>query len=200
MSYKSILCTTALSVGLGVSAASAAVLVSIEESGSDVVATMSGTYDVSALTFVGNDLVGIGVYPELSIINFGPDSANNLDFFFGLTSAPANFGSGGANRADSFSVGTDAFSLSFDPTAGAHLVGVAPGTTSGTVSGSMTFENASFSTLGLTEGIFDWAWESDTARVVIGDDTIAPVPLPAGVTLLGLALAGLGAAARRKRT
>lgn len=66
--------------GLTTTSAFAGIIISGQETGGDVVFTMSGTYDVTGLDFFLNGSVSAAVSSARGVINFGPDSPNNYDF------------------------------------------------------------------------------------------------------------------------
>jgi hypothetical protein len=67
------------------------------------------------------------------------------------------------------------------------------------LSDSSTYDNQNFASLDVTPGVYVWTWGSGaTADSFTLDIGAAPaVPEPASLTLLGVALAGLGVARRR---
>ena len=188
-------CLTAMSA----TSASAIVLITAEEVGSDVVFNLSGSYDVSEATFLRSGDVTIAVNPAdrgFGLINFGPAGSLTTYDIYEVDTSPSGFGPGGDTFADSFT--GDLFSLNSNGIV--PVVGVAPGTTTGTVSGSLTFAGSTFGSLGVTEGVYDWTWAGDSARLQIGDINVTPVPLPAGAPLLLAGLAAFGIARRRKKS
>lgn len=76
MKIRSLLIGTATSTALLAGSASAKVVIAIEEVGDDVIATLSGTYDVSALVFPDFSAPARGVLPAQGILNFGPAPTN----------------------------------------------------------------------------------------------------------------------------
>jgi len=167
--------------------------VTLQQMGSNVVATGSGAINLTGLTFSVTSPVGAGIVANLGDIFMGSGSSDTYRGFTG----PTNFGSGG-------SFGTNIFS--------GDVVGIAPdlgvlGVPQGYVSGaalsdSMTFDNATIHSLGLRPGTYTWTWGTGTG---IGNQfftvqIVGPTTVPDGgstVSLLGFALVGL-AAVRRK--
>jgi hypothetical protein len=130
------------------------------------------------------------------IITGPPGGSGDVDVYTGFT-GPTSFGSGFfffPNTGSGDIVGIDAQS-SFG-----GLLAVPPGYVSGTaLSDSMTFNNATFASLGVTPGTYVWTWgtglENQNFTLIIEG---AGVPDGGStVSLLGCALLGL-VALRRK--
>lgn len=157
----------------------AAVIVTLGESGGDVVATASGSLDLSGLRFVEAASYPLAIYPAVAAITLGPawDSVENYD---GLTAWPTSFGSGGNTAPDSssgffFAVGENTFAIE------RFYVNFSP------ISGSSTWLNTSLEQLGVTPGTYTWSWTADSI-------TLNVVPEPS--TDVIMILAGLVAACR----
>ena len=108
-------------------------------------------------------------------------------------SGPSSFGTGSVFTRASSGVGDY---VGINPVFTALFVPF--GYTSGDpLSGSTTFSGHSFSSLGLTPGVYEWTWgtgaTADSFTVNIG-----AVPVPAAVWLFGSGLIGLVGLARRK--
>jgi VPDSG-CTERM motif len=172
--------------------------VTLEQVGSNVVATGSGAINLTGLTFFGS---GVGLTPGISadfgIISRGRGGAFvKTDSYFGFH-GPRSFGSGGLFRPDTSSGDPFAFEAPIPFFQGA--ITVPQGYVSNTpLSDSMTFNNATFASLGVTPGTYVWRWgegANQNFTLIIGG-----VGVPDGgttVSLFGFALLGL-AAARRK--
>jgi hypothetical protein len=171
--------------------AQAGYIVTLKEVGSNVVANGSGPINFTGLTFEGSIDNNPGIQAQLGLINSGP-FATIVDLYNGAV-GPASFGSGGPfspNTASGDFVGIVGFS---------GLLSVPQNYVSNTaLSDSMTFNNATFASLGLTPGTYVWTWgtglenQNFTLRIGVG--------VPDGgstVSLLGCALLGL-AGLRRK--
>ena len=126
--------------------------VRLQQVGANVVATGSGAIDLTGLNFGTTFTNGQAlIQANEAQIFTGPTSLTSFDLYTGL-SGPTDFGSGSVKFADSGSgdlVGIGAFELLIVP----H------GYISGTpLSDSMTFNNATFSSLGVTPGTYVWTW------------------------------------------
>ena len=167
--------------------------VTLEQVGHNVVATGSGPINLTGLTFNFASGILTGVLPSLGGIATGPTGFLSAAFFTGFT-GPTSFGSGDDHQSNSGSG-------DFVTMSGALGVLFLP---QGYVSGhslldSMTFNNATFTSLGVTPGTYKWTWgtglPNQNFTLIIGG---AGVPDGGStVSLLGFALLGL-AALRRK--
>ena len=171
--------------------------VTLQQMGANVVATGSGAINLTGLTFFSSGIdftarirAGVGV-----IITGPPGGSGDVDLYTGFT-GPPSFGSGFfffPNTGSGDIVGIDAQSFG-------GLLAVPPGYISGAaLSDSMTFNNATLASLGVTPGTYVWSWGTGLKNQ---DFTlvIRAAGVPDGgstVSLLGCALIGL-AAVRRK--
>ncbi len=189
-----------LTVGLWSAAPSqAAIIINMVESGSDVVATLSGSID----SLVGATLNQTGAStPNQNFVRASdayfiftdqtPPSFGLYDSY-DISTFPANFGSG----AD--------FSFATSSTASTSMLFRAPGpqiwigqdyTLSTPVTGALTWSSATFTSLGVTEGTYVWDWGGDSMTLIIG---AAPSPVPEPGTWAAAALLAGGAAFARWR-
>jgi hypothetical protein len=171
-----------------------AYIVTLQEVGSNVVANGSGAINLTGLTFIGSADSNPGITAALGLIDTGP-FATSIDVYQGFT-GPTDFGSGlgsSPNTASGDFVGISGVGLQlFVPLN--YVSGAA-------LSDSMTFNNATFASLGVTPGTYVWTWgtglENQNFTLVIGG---AGVPDGGStVSLLGCALLGLGALRRKLR-
>jgi hypothetical protein len=165
--------------------AEAAVQFSFQEAGGNVVGTVSGSLDLTGATMLG--VPGGSQFTSPGAIN--P--------FFGA----AGFGSG----LDTYSSSSVSFGINLMTTADSSS-GAGFGVSSGRVfvpggyagealTGTVSFINADFASLGVTPGTYVISLPDDTVTVSFGS---AVVPLPATLPLL-LGAVGLSLAAARRR-
>jgi hypothetical protein len=171
----------------------------LQQVGSNVVATGSGAFNLSGLTGTGNiDGGSSGVRASIGFIGVHP-VGGLLPAYDGFT-GPTSFGSSeflflaDASRGNSVAI------------SGLMEILVVPvGYVSGNaLSNSMAFNNATLASLGVTPGTYVWTWGTGLANqnftLQIGSVGVPPPGVPDGgstVSLLGCALLGL-AALRRK--
>jgi hypothetical protein len=162
----------------------------LDQVGSNVVATGSGAFNLTGLTLFGQFLL-----PQqgqiIASIGFIGRGGSVSDLYRGVT-GPTNFGQGGvflANAASGDAAGIQGL--------GPPQFWVPQGYVSGAaLSNSLTFNNATFASLGVTPGTYVWSWGAGANQnftLVIGGS------VPDGgttVMLLGTALGALGMARR----
>ena len=170
--------------------------VTLEQVGSNVVATGSGAFNLTGLTLQGSfQGSGHGIEASSSLIFMGDGLQTATDRYTGFT-GPTSFGPGGFFSATTgsgdFVALRSIFNFLFVPT----------GYDSGdALSDSLTFNNATFASLGVTPGTYVWSWgtglPNQNFTLVIGG-----VGVPDGgstVSLLGCGLLGLAALRRKLR-
>ncbi len=178
----------AMLIGSGLSApAQAGYMVTLDEVGSNVVATGSGTIDLAGLSFVSSFLQGDGIHPSRGYIFTGPTSAS-VDSYTGFT-GPTSFGSG-----DFTSFPSSGSGQLIGINGAGHFLGVPAGYVSGSaLSDTATWDSQTFSSLGVTPGTYTWTWGAaadDSFMLQIGP-TAVPAPLiDRGLPVL-LAVGGL---------
>ena len=174
----------------------AAVAMTMREVGGDVVLTASGTLNVDAL-MPSSVIAAEGgfINPRFlsGSVRVGADSPNAyfIDGYFGGITGGGPFGNGGATAAD-FGTG-DLFDASNtgmfdDPDLPPKLL-VPEGYVSGDFfSGTATWQDATFDSLGVTPGTYTWSWGSgataDSLTLVIPEPTAGCLIAGAGVLLL----------------
>ena len=180
-------------------AAEAAITVDIEEVGSDVVVSYSGSIDT---TGIGFNLVSPSSLRRIAAFGgnamfAGPDGARGASLTdFGQTPwtvAPTPFGSGGVFEADSFSI-ADGDSFGFQGNGFFTRFGYTSGSP---ISGSITFNGQTLASMGIDvgAGIMNATFSS-------GDTlTVNAVPEPTSIAFMatGSLAAGVVAVARRRR-
>ena len=165
--------------------------VTLEQVGSDVVANGTGAINLTGLTFFSGDFVVPQMNASFGAILTGQVLGGVVTGYTGFT-GPTSFGPGGFFFATTGS--GDLVGIS----SGARALYVPEGYVSGAaLSDSMTFNNATFASLGVTPGTYVWTWGTGLANQ---NFTLHIGSVPDGgstVSLLGCALLGL-AALRRK--
>jgi len=177
-----LVCAATASLLIMRSPAQAGYMVTLEQVGSNVVATGSGPIDLTGLTFVLTTRAFSAISPGGGDIVTGTFAAF-IDQYTGF-SGPTNFGSGflsfGSGSGDL--VGIFGF--------GGGLL-VPKGYVSGTaLSDSATYDSATFSNLGVTPGTYVWSWgtgPNQNFTLKIGTATVPDHGSTVGLLLLGLA-------------
>jgi hypothetical protein len=181
-------------------------VITVSQSGPNVVATGSGSIDLTGLTTPPTNLPGAAASIQASEpeILVGPAASSlNVDLRGGATGGMP-FGSGGGFFMPSSGSG-DAFGI-----VGTSVIIMPHNYVSGTsLSATDTWANKTISGLGLTPGTYTWTW--NTTPGVVGPNTppttdsvtvniVAAVPEPASVIpLLTGALGLLGYGWRRRK-
>jgi hypothetical protein len=160
-------------------------IATINQVGTNVVVTGSGTIDLTGLTFFGNTPSTPFMEPDFGALTVGLFPIADVSVFAPI-SGPASFGTGGNIIASSGS--GDAAGIF--GTSGVLLVPL--GYISGNpLSGTATYDNATFPSLGLTPGTYTWTWgtgmHADSFTLQIG-----PAGVPDAGSTLGLLLVALG--------
>jgi hypothetical protein len=163
----------------GTPSASAPMTVTIYESGSDVVMSASGTVDLTGLTLVETNFGpigggGLGINTATFICG---NNGTYVTTYSGFTSVPSNLGSGSYSPpADSASGNYFGVIMNGQPP---YFLVVPTGYTSGTnISSTLTFNNTTLSTLGLTNGTYTYTWSGGSIDVVVGGPAPTPTPTP----------------------
>jgi hypothetical protein len=167
-------------------------VVTLEQVGSNVVATGSGEIDVTGLTFATvSSAEAATIAPSIGFIDTGP-SAAIVEGYTGFT-GPASFGSGGQTLASSSSGDNVEIFVA------EALLYVPLGYVSGNaLSDTATYDLATFASLGLTPGIYIWTWGTGADQSFTLD--VAATPLPAALPLFATGLGAMGLFGwRRKR-
>jgi len=154
-------------------------LLTIYESGSDVVMSVSGTIDLSGLTLIqsgvtfGGPAGGLGTDTATFIM---ARNVSIFDIYSGFTTNPTSFGTGSGGGASSSTGG--AFGVIFDSGPPYQLV-VPSGYTSGTqITATQTFTGQTLTSLGLNVGTYTYTWGSGKSFDVVIGGTPGPTPTP----------------------
>jgi hypothetical protein len=182
-----------LCVGLAVPA-QAGFIVTLQQVGANVVATSSGSIDTTDLSPESTSSLRSGVIPNAGSISIGTPSFQSVNVYIGI-SGPGSFGSGGGTFPSSSGSGDNVAIVDGDEL----LVSV--GYVSGTpLSDMSTYDNATFASLGVTPGTYEWTWGTGANQNFTLDIEVATAtPEPASLPLLVIGLAGLGMVLRTRR-
>jgi hypothetical protein len=171
---------------LMVAPANAAYVITVTQSGGNVVVSGSGTLNLTALTVATTGSCGGGhMGPSTGQLEVGqfmntPCTEYNI-------SGPASFGGGGYSVPNS---GTGLMVGVFE----SELVTDSSYVSGTQTSGTATWNSATFASLGLTPGTYVYTWGSgvnaDSLTVQIGTGP-APTPAPGSLTLIGIGVAAL---------
>jgi hypothetical protein len=169
--------TALIGFGLSVRSAQAGYIVTLEQVGSNVVATGRGRLDLTALTLAADGATSGGIIiPSAGIITTGLSNAS--DGYAGF-SGPTSFGNGSgiavANSVDGDIVG---ISISRD-----LIIVPRSYVSDSTLSDISTYDNATFTSLGVNPGTYVWTWgsgaDADSFALQIG-----PAAMPEPSSLL----------------
>jgi hypothetical protein len=187
----------ALSLGGLAVPAHAAYVIDIQQVGSNVISTGSGSINLSGLSYSFSQTVSFsGINPASAEWE---NLAGDVDIYFGAA-GPASIGPGSATSASSFS--GPQFGFFFDGVAG-NIV-LPSSYSSGDQLGptTMTFDNNTLAGLGLTAGSYQWTWgdgpTADTLAISVAG-AAAAVPEPATWAMMLLGFGGVGLQMRRQR-
>ena len=170
---------TLIGCGLRAPSAQAAYIVTLTQEGANVVATGSGTIDTSGLNILADYYNYSYIDSAGATIVTGPVSKTPISIYNGF-SGPTSFGSGGITDASSGSgnlVGIEG---------AGPLLFLPPLYNSGSaLSDSATYDNQTFTSLGLTPGSYTWTWGSGAdADSFTLDVAAAPAPGPASIVTI----------------
>jgi hypothetical protein len=183
-------CFAALAISGLAGPAEAGYVVTLTQEGSNVVATGSGTINLTDLTFAGPGESGGNLAPNISLITIGPPTVatGNLDLYTGFT-GPMSFGSGFLTSATGGSgdLVTIVNEISLE-----DLLGVPASYISGSpLSDSSTYDNQTFASLGVTPGTYEWTWGGGAnADSFTLTTTVVPEPSTWAMLLVGFGLLG----------
>jgi len=177
-------------------AADAAVTVNINQVGSDVIATASGSLDLTGLTFLTSGVLDdYGITPNWAF--FGTGDPGTSDAYQGYT-GPTSWGSGGWTPSSSSS-GT-IFALNAGEVPGTQNLFLQPGYVSGSsISSTSTWLGQSLASLGLATGTYVYTTPSDTITMIVGTGIAAGVPEPASWAMMLVGFGAIGWTMRRRQ-
>lgn len=193
-----VLSTLSVVIALTISPLQAAYVINVTQSGSDVVASGSGSLNLTALM-----LTGVGPFQgEVVVTNavvveqlLGVGVFNPATTFFGLLTGPTSFAT---TTPESFFPSSSSGTLVVldAQSSGQVAVGVIAGYVSGTaMSGTSTWNNTTIAGLGLTPGTYIYTWgtggTADSLTLQIGPPPPPPTPIPSSIYLLTIGMAGI---------
>jgi hypothetical protein len=182
--------------------ARAAVIITLEQVGTNVVATGTGSVNLGALSLVSTTQNS----PPFMTPNGGRlligNSSAGYDLYSGTVSGASSFGSGG--EADA-STGTGTGDPLSTPAFGPPDFFIVPSNYSSgaSISGSATWDNTTLAALGVKPGTYKWTWgsggdaDSMTLNVV---GSVATTPEPGSFPLVVAGIVGLAVGSYRRRS
>ena len=176
----------AMLIGSCTPSAQAGYVVDFTQQGSNVVASGSGSIDLTGLTFYGEYVnVAAGLVPSVAFENTGTSA--DIDAYAGIT-GPMSFGSGTGTNASS-TTGASAQIVGSSMIYGLPLLFVPHDYASDTpLSDTATYDSQTFSSLGVTPGTYEWTWGSGANQnftIEIGN--VVPEPSTWAMMLIGFA-------------
>jgi hypothetical protein len=187
-----VLLVTAGIVELSVSA-NAEFIVTINQAGSNVDVTGSGSIDLTGLSFVRADIFAQDVWPSVGLIGLGyAGIASQYTGFSGPTSfGPGNDTPAGGDFGDDVALSnaspTPIIAVPLDYASGAAL------------SDGAIFVDETIAELGLTAGTYTYKWSADDLKVIISNAPSTTVPEPLTLSLFAVGAAGIAVLRRRRR-
>ncbi|WP_170318453.1 PEPxxWA-CTERM sorting domain-containing protein [Sphingomonas sp. PAMC 26621] len=180
--------TAAVCSLIAASAASAAVSISVTQSGSNVLFSGSGTFNSAVANSVGQGLSNADVDASTGYLSFGEFELINVYSLAGM----ARFGTGFA-----YIEANTGPALGFRVSDGAFYLGMSYVDNS-LISSSGIVRNATLTTLGLTSGVYNYAVGGNVVTLNIGP-VVAAVPEPATWLTMILGFGMMGASMRYRR-
>ena len=177
-------------LGLMVGPTRADVTITIQQVGPNVVATGSGSIDLTGLTLLAHDSGGsASLWPGEPVAVMGPTSLPNRSQYMGAT-GPSSFGSGGLTPASSGS--GDTFGVEGSGGSAGLLIDVPQNYVSNTaLSATDYYDNQTLASLGLTPGTYVYTWGPTTAPdgsltvQIISPAAVVPEPSTSIVAVFG---------------
>jgi hypothetical protein len=175
--------------------AKASIVITAIESGGNVVFSFSGSVDTTGAPVPGGSFtLAAKVNPTVPLVEFGAGTSGNAQSYTVAASASGSFGPGGLTTPSSFT--GDAFS---------YVGGASPRidlpagyTSNDLISGSMTFNGATFASMGISPVPSTYVFDMKLAGTGTVDQavTLNVIPEPSSLALLGFA--GFGLLRRRR--
>jgi hypothetical protein len=197
---KTALCAAAIGatmlIGSGLPAFSAppGYIVTLEQVGSDVVATGGGAIDLTGLSFLTPDTVFAVISPAIGAIDTGLASSVPIDVYNTII-GPSSFGGGGQTNASS---GSGDMVGIFVGLGSGNLIVPSGYVSDSALSDTSTYTGQTFSSLGVTPGVYEWKWGPGANQTFTLDIAAGAVPEPSTWAMILLGFAGLGFAGYRR--
>ena len=184
----------ALVFAIAVNTSQAAVTITLQEQGNDVVATASGTLNLAALTLTDSgNFSGGFISPSNASISLGAFQGSIPFDGYSNATGPSSFGVLG-----NF-VNATTFSGDYVGVVNGNTIRVPDGYNGGSINSNATWANTDFATLGVTPGDYVWSWGSGDATDTLTLSAGTPVPEPSTWALGAFALACGGWQLKRRR-
>jgi hypothetical protein len=175
-------------------------VVTLEEVGSNVVATGAGQLDLTGLSITMSSYQGEGgLEPDIGFVGVGGSFEYIVTYSVSAPSGPTNFGTGDLIRPSSSSgplVGWQ-YNLGYLSVPTGYVSDALLSTS------TATFDGQTFATLDITPGTYVWTWGGGSCstdqcfELEIGE--IGQTPIPAALPLFATGLGGLGLFGWRKK-
>lgn len=191
---------------VGVAQASAGVIITMEESGSDVTATLSGSIGTwtGATLAATNQTVGASnrLQPNGGLVFFATTDPNlgspvSPVSYYQVSTYPTNFGTGTSGVTAATSTASTLLFVWGRSTQNVFIAGGYVPTTP--ITGVLTWQNQTFQSLGVTEGSYVWSWGNPSVSGQGDTITLNIVPEPSTGIMAIAALASGGYLVRRRR-
>lgn len=193
-------------LGAGVSVTNAGVIITMEESGSDVIATLSGSVDTwtGATLDATNQLVSASnrLQPNGSFVFFAttdPNLGSSVSpvSYYEVSTYPTSFGTGTSGVSATTSTASTLLFVWGKSTQNVYIAGGYVPTTP--ITGVLTWQNQTFQSLGVTEGSYVWSWGNPSVSGQGDTITLNIVPEPSSHFMALAVLACSGYVMRRRK-
>jgi PEP-CTERM motif len=167
-------------------------ITTLVQQGNDVVATGSGTLNLASLSIIpGTFSSDPSMQPKIGLLFIGEPADAFISGYTGVT-GPTGFGNGNLDISANGGTG-DLVGIDETTPFGLRAIIVPEGYVSGSaLFESSTWNNQSFSSLGVTPGNYEWTWgsgaDADSFTLDIESNV---VPEPPSLLLFGVGLAAL---------
>jgi hypothetical protein len=186
--------TMLIGSGLPASSAPPGYIVTLEQVGSDVVATGGGAIDLTGLSFLTPDTVFAVISPAIGAIDTGLASSVPIDVYNTII-GPSSFGGGGQTSASS---GSGDMVGIFVGLGSGNLIVPSGYVSDSALSDTSTYTGQTFSSLGVTPGVYEWKWGPGANQTFTLDIAAGAVPEPSTWAMILLGFASLGFAGYRR--